>query len=408
MVTMNSSIDRRPRMKVHRGVLFALLLFSNIITGTNIYRLQPILSSTMSFLSLDESQIGVLMSVITFVSLFMTILVGFAVMRLGYCLSLTIAMTLELIGIAVAVSMPTYAGIFASQLLLGLVNTVILVCAPSLMQTIYTPEEYAMRIGYINAGQTVGQGVVFLLLPTMILTAGITSAWKAFILPSAFLLICWLILTLTRVEKGFTSAKQQDDSTELESGNTDTSQFPLADPKMWILVIGVLLTMISAGAALNYSALFLKSVKGFSETTAGNITFTCTVVGVIACMLVGPISRKFGARYVYSIVILIMALLRFLVVICDGQIPLTIITAAQGIPAAAIVICTASIPKLCKAKRYVPVAVSMVSTATTGGLALSSVIFGKLITVIGYNASFLLFVPLSLAALVAVFVIKND
>ena len=181
MATMNNSINRHSRVSVHRGVLFALLLCSNVITGTNIYRLQPILSSTMAFLSIDESQLGVLMSVITFVSLFMTILVGFAVMRLGYCLSLTIAMTLELVGIAVAASMPTYAGIFASQLLLGLVNTVILVSAPSFMQTIYTPEEYAMRIGYINAGQTVGQGIVFLLLPTMILTAGITAAWKAFV-----------------------------------------------------------------------------------------------------------------------------------------------------------------------------------------------------------------------------------
>lgn len=405
---MNNSIDRRPRIKAHRGVLFVLLLFSNVITGTNIYRLQPILSSTMSFLSIDESQLGVLMSVITFVSLFMTILVGFAVMRLGYCLSLSLAMTLELVGIAVAVGMPTYAGIFASQLLLGLVNTVILVCAPSFMQAIYTPEEYAMRIGYINAGQTVGQGVVFLLLPTMILSAGITSAWKVFILPSAFLLICWLVLTLTRVEKSFAPAKQQDEDAAQESESAGAARSPLADPKMWILVIGVLLTMISAGAALNYSALFLKSVKGFSETTAGNITFTCTVVGVIACMLVGPVSRKFGAKYVYSIVILIMALLRFLVVVCDGQFLLTIVTAAQGIPAAAIVICTATIPKLCKAKQYVPVAVSMVSTATTGGLALSSVIFGKLITAIGYNASFLLFVPLSLAALISVLVITND
>lgn len=313
---------------------------------------------------------------------------------------------LELVGIAVAVSMPTYAGIFASQLLLGLVNTVILVSAPSFMQAIYTPGEYAMRIGYINAGQTVGQGIVFLLLPTMILTAGITSAWKAFILPSAVLLICWFALTLTCVEKNFAPAKQLEEDSGSEDGAAAGS--PLVNPKMWILVAGVLLTMISAGAALNYSALFLKSVKGFSETTAGNITFTCTVVGVIACMLVGPLCRKFGARSVYSIVILIMALLRLLVVVCDGQVPLTIITAAQGIPAAAIVICTAAIPKLCKAKRYVPVAVSMVSTATTGGLALSSVIFGKLITVIGYNASFLVFVPLSLAALICVFVITND
>lgn len=406
MAAMNNSINRRSGINVHRGVLFALLLLSNVITGTNIYRLQPILSSTMAFLSIDESQLGVLMSVITFVSLFMTILVGFVVMRLGYCLSLTIAMGLELVGIAVAVSMPTYAGIFASQLLLGLVNTVILVSAPSFMQAIYTPGEYAMRIGYINAGQTVGQGIVFLLLPTMILTAGITSAWKAFILPSAVLLICWFALTLTCVEKNFAPAKQPEEDSGPEDGAAAGS--PLVNPKMWILVAGVLLTMISAGAALNYSALFLKSVKGFSETTAGNITFTCTVVGVIACMLVGPLCRKFGARSVYSIVILIMALLRLLVVVCDGQVPLTIITAAQGIPAAAIVICTAAIPKLCKAKRYVPVAVSMVSTATTGGLALSSVIFGKLITVIGYNASFLVFVPLSLAALICVFVITND
>ena len=405
---MKNSIEKLSGIKVPRGFLFAMLLLSNIITGTNIYRLQPILSSTMQFLSVDESQIGVLMSVITFVSLFMTILVGFAVMRMGYCLSLTVSMVLELIGIEVAVAVPTYMGILVSQLLLGMVNTVILVCARSLMQAIYTPSEYAMRIGYINAGQTVGQGIVFLLLPTMILTAGITAAWSAFILPVAVLLGCWLLLTLMRTEKGFAPAKQPGEKESVENDTAELAVFPLKDPKMWVLVVGVLFTMISAGAALNYSALFLKSVKGFSETTAGNITFTCTVVGVIACMLVGPISQKFGARRVFAVVILIMAALRFLVVVCDGQLPLTIITAAQGIPAAAIVICTAAIPKLCKAKKYTPIAVSMVSTATTGGLALSSLIFGKLITLIGYNASFLLFVPVSLAALIAALVITND
>lgn len=406
---MSSLTDRRSGRGVPRGYVFFLLFLSYVLTGVTIYRLQSVLSSAMAFLAVDEGQVGVLISITSFVSLFTTILVGFAVMRLGYCRSLTAAMVLELAGMAAALRFPTYAGMFASQLLQGLGNTIIMVCSPSLMQTIYSQEEYAMRSGIVSAGQSAGQGVVFLLLPTLILKAGFLSAWSVFLPWTGLLLILWMILWLRGEEGRFRAARPAPKAKEEAAAPpAERSVFPLRDWRMWLLVSGVLFSMLSSGAALNYTALYLKSVKGFSETAAGNMMFACTVLGVVAAMAGGPLGRRFGYRRIFTIVALLQIGLRLGLVAFGARLPLTLITAATGIPAAAVVICSVTVPRICTNRQYVPVAVSMVSTATTGGLALSSVIFGKLITAIGFSPAFLVFAVVSAAAFTAIPVLSND
>lgn len=404
---MSSSVSQWCGFRLHRRFIFLLLFVSYVVVGISTYRLQPVLSSAMDVLGADEAQLGVLMSVASTVSLLTTMLAGLLVMRVGYCRSLSIAMALELIGLGVALKFLTYWGISASQLLLGLGNTLIMVTAPSAMQAMYSPDEYAMRIGIINSGQTAGQGIVFLLLPTLIIRDGFSSIWNAFLVPIGILLLIWGLLWSWGGDKRL-FCNSNDMAKRGETEAVVKSPFPLKDGRFWILSAGVLFCMLSAGAALNYTALYLKSIKGFSETEAGNMMFGCTVMGVAAAMAGGPLGRKLGPRRVYVWIALLQAALRSLIVFLNGWLPLAAVTALTGIPAAMVVICNTAVPRLCRNSRYIPVAVSMIATATTGGLALSSLVFGRLITVIGFDASFLVFVPLSLVALLAAMAIPKD
>lgn len=404
---MSNLTDRRRGTGLPRGIIFLLLFLTYILTGINTYRLQPVLASAMDFLGADEAKMGVIMSVPSFVALFTTMLAGFLVMRIGYCSSMTVAVVLELLGLAVALKAPDYQGVIASQVALGLGNTLLMVTAPSIMQAVYTPDEYAMRIGVINSAQTAGQGLVFLLLPTLIINAGFTSVWSVFLIPTGIILLVWIVLWIRGEEKHFavSPSEKADSAAEEPAGD---SPFPLKDWRFWVMIAGILFCMISAGAALNYTALYLKSVKGFSETVSGNMMFGCTALGVVAAMAGGPLGRKFGPRRVYVLIALLQTALRALIVVFNSAVPLFIVIMLSGVPAAMIVICNSAVPRLCLNRRYTPVAVSMIATATTGGLALSSLIFGKLITLIGFDASFYVFVPVSLLALLSAIVIPKD
>lgn len=390
-----------------RGMIFLLLFLTYTLSGIATYRLQPVLASAMEFLGADEAKLGVLMSVPSFVALLATMLAGFLVMRIGYCCSMTVALILSMLGLAVALKAPDYRGVFVSQAVLGLGNTLMMVTAPSVMQAVYTPDEYAMRIGVINSAQTAGQGLVFLLLPTLVINTGFTSVWSVFLIPTGIILLVWTALWIKGEEKHFAAGLSGRAAGDV-SDNAGDSPFPLKDWRFWVMTAGVLFCMISAGAALNYTALYLKSVKGFSEAEAGNMMFGCTVLGVIAAMTGGPLGRKFGPRRVYILIALLQTALRALIVVFNSALPLFAVTALSGIPAAMVVICNSAVPRLCLNRRYTPIAVSMIATATTGGLALSSLIFGKLITVIGFDASFLVFVPVSLMALLSALVIPKD
>ena len=103
---MRNLNDRRPGAGLPSGIIFLLLFLSYILTGISTYRLQPVLASAMEFLGADEAKMGVIMSVPSFVALFATMLAGFLVMRIGYCSSMTVAVGLELLGLAVALKAP--------------------------------------------------------------------------------------------------------------------------------------------------------------------------------------------------------------------------------------------------------------------------------------------------------------
>lgn len=403
---MSSSINEAKQERIQRRIVFPLLFVCYAIVGVSTYRLQSVLSSAMLYFHADAAKMGVLISIPSLVCLTTTMLVGMLIVRWGYRMTLCAGMAIELVGHIIAIAMPTYGGVFVSQVSLGLGNTLILVSVPSMLQKIYEPEKYAARIGIINSAQTTGQGVVFLLLPSVVRRFGFSAVWGLFIAPIAILLLLCVFVWKRGGEQHLAEPRKLNPGRSGEN-TAPSGLHPLQDKHMWILSFGLLFCMLSAGAALNYTSLYLQTDKGFSEAHAGQMMFACTVVGIAASMSGGKLGQMFGLRRVYIFIALLQAALRLLIVQAQGTVLLAIITALTGVPAAMVAISNAVVPRVCQRKNHVPLAIAMVATATTGGLALSSLIFGRLVTAIGFNASFLVFAPLSLLALLAGIVIPR-
>ena len=171
---------------------------------------------------------------------------------------------------------------------------------------------------------------------------------------------------------------------------------PLKDKNMWLLTIGVFFIMLSAGAVLNFASAYLTTYRGMNETVSASVVLTCCIVGVFVAAGAGWLSNVWGKRGVFVFIVFFLTLLRILPVIVPDGILLIIVIALQGVPAASIVVANASIPDISKPMHYRPLAVSMIAMANTGGLALSSVVFGFLVTLLGYHGAFLVLAPLSL------------
>ena len=268
------------------GFYFVICIIAFMLTGFNLYKMQPILPTLMEFLGINEGSIGFLLSVCSFVSLCLSLPFGALVSRKGQRITMAAGMACEITGCVLGWFRVSYGWILASQLLLGLANTIFMVCCPSLLQIVYDEKRFAVNVGILNAAQNIGMAIAFAVVPAISAAWGISSIW-AFLIPVTILvLICWAGLFTPQREAGLrTRAVQRNaagpDRTAARAGGSAAAAEtpPLRDKKFWLLSIGSFLLMFSCGAILNFSASFLSTVRGLSESQASNISlgFTFTV-----------------------------------------------------------------------------------------------------------------------------------
>lgn len=414
---MNRTDDHMQNHLMPDVFYFVITMAGYIIVGLNLYKMQPVLPTLMEYLQIDEAGAGSLISLGSLVSLFCTIPLGVFVSKKGYQLIMVIALVLELSGSLAGYFMTSYSGIILSQLLLGFASTIFLVCCPSILQTVYDKQKYASYIGILNACQTAGMAICFGVIPVITLRLGVPHMFLIALIPAVLLLFVWLFFFRKDTEEALkqraASRLQADQDTEtpesadLSVSSRTKSASPLKDPMIWFLSVAVFFIMLSAGAVLNFVSSYLNAERGYTVEQAARITLSCTVVGVIICIFCGVIMNLFGKRMTYAVIVLVLTLLRFLQVTIPDGIPLYIVTAMQGLPAAAVVVANAVLPSLCHDIHTRPLAVSMISTASTAGLTVSSVIFGALVASFGYRVAFYVFIPVSLVALIGLIPIRH-
>lgn len=389
------------------GVYLGLLMLAYVIVGINTYRLQPVLTTLMDYLSADTSRIGFLMSLCTFVTLCLAIPFGVTLPRLGCRRAMILAVFLEIAGSVIGFLFPTYGGIAVSQILFGLTNTIATVCAPYLLQMVYDKKEFSVTVGYLNACQTVGMAAAFLILPLFLAGNAVPQVWFFTVIPSGLLLLTWIPAMNRGAELALqqrADARQQEgvSAREKEEGEGKKGDLSLKKTETWLAAVSTFFIMFSAGAVLNFASSFLTAVRGIPEGTAARIVLSSAVVGMVCSAFVGIVCNQAGRRIVFIAIVIILALLRLLMVVTPTGILLNLVIALQGVPAAGIVVINTLVPDLCPSVKQRPLVISMISTASMAGMCLSSIVFGMMIRWWGYDRAFLVMVPVSLLALVGV------
>lgn len=395
------------------GVYLGLLMLAYVIVGINTYRLQPVLTTLMDYLSADTSRIGFLMSLCTFVTLCLAIPFGVTLPRLGCRRAMILAVFLEIAGSVIGFLFPTYGGIAVSQILFGLTNTMATVCAPYLLQMVYDKREFSVTVGYLNACQTVGMAAAFLILPVFLAGNAVPQVWFFTVIPSGLLLLTWIPAMNQGAELALqqrADARQQEgvSAREKEEGEGKKGALSLKKTEIWLAAASTFFIMFSAGAVLNFSSSFLTAVRGIPEGTAARIVLSSAVVGMVCSAFVGIVCNQAGRRIVFIAIVIILALLRLLMVVTPTGILLNLVIALQGVPAAGIVVINTLVPDLCPSVKQRPLVISMISTASMAGMCLSSIVFGMMIRWWGYDRAFLVMVPVSLLALVGVRSVAAD
>lgn len=395
------------------GVYLGLLMLAYVIVGINTYRLQPVLTTLMDYLSADTSRIGFLMSLCTFVTLCLAIPFGVTLPRLGCRRAMILAVFLEIAGSVIGFLFPTYGGIAVSQILFGLTNTIATVCAPYLLQMVYDKREFSVTVGYLNACQTVGMAAAFLILPLFLAGNAVPQVWFFTVIPSGLLLLTWIPAMNRGAELALqqrADARQQEgvSAREKEEGEGKKGDLSLKKTETWLAAVSTFFIMFSAGAVLNFASSFLTAVRGIPEGTAARIVLSSAVVGMVCSAFVGIVCNQAGRRIVFIAIVIILALLRLLMVVTPTGILLNLVIALQGVPAAGIVVINTLVPDLCPSIKQRPLVISMISTASMAGMCLSSIVFGMMIRWWGYDRAFLVMVPVSLLALVGVRSVVSD
>ena len=171
-----------------------IILIPYILVGINLYRMQPVLSSVMQYMNINEGNAGLLMSICSFVALALTIPMGYVVIQIGCKKAIAAAMVFQIAGSLIGYLFTSFAGILFSQLLLGLTNTLVLVTGPTYLQLIYRDKQYSTGVGLLTAAQNTGMCVAFLAIPQIVLNFKLPTIWLVSLYPAVLFIIAWLLM----------------------------------------------------------------------------------------------------------------------------------------------------------------------------------------------------------------------
>jgi cyanate permease len=370
----------------------AIIVFSYMVVGINMYRLQPILPTIMETLGVAENAAGFLVTCGTIMSVFLTIPSGMLVRKIGIHQAGRIGLLLLFAGSLLGSFFTSYGIIVCVQLIAGTGGALLTVVFPSFISRLFG-QRNTLPMGIYNAGQTAAQFLAFNLLPRMTSIGNIKPAWLLTLGVSFLAFAFWVRYTRQAAAIEEPQAQGEERSQETRS--------ILSNGRAVRLAIGGFFNMLSTSCMLGYLSTYLVLERGMMlEQAAGLCSLNALVA--LACSLGScAFVQRFGkSKWVYLISIILMSALRVLQVWVPDGLALAAIVILQGLPAMGTTLIHAAAPQRARNLQEQPSVIALVTTGTMSGMAIGSSFFGSLVSTVGYTNAFLILAAVSFLSLI--------
>ncbi len=279
--------------KYQNAVVVGLVL---LLVGLSIaltqYKASSLLTTLASSFNMSSSLASWIMSIFTFVGIFLAFPAGGVIERFGFKKTIIFSSGLIVAGGMVALAANGFSsgiGLIASRAIEGIALTFITTAAPVAIQKCVNPKNVGLATGLWGCWGNGGAVLAAVLTPQIFEMAGFSGVWIAFAVVAAIAAVIFAVVI--RDPQGDSSVVEQIEQTSQEKGSY--RELLTKDVVLFQIAFAIFNIIMLALLGLLPTILQLP-VKGFSISASAMASTVPSLLALISCPLGGVIADKMG------------------------------------------------------------------------------------------------------------------
>lgn len=262
------------------------------------YQLAAVPGSVYEAYSLTDAQFSSIMTAPMFPSIFLSIIIGILVDRMGISKLVGICYTIASVGFVIRLFATNYATMFIAMALTGIGCMILNSNLAKIVSALYPMEKVGSVIGILMAGSTASMAVAF---GTTAFFPSLELAFWVAAIASIVVTLGWLLVVR---EKHF----KADNAPVVPTVPVkEAVSVCLKSRNIWLAGIALMLMLGGATVISNFQVTALKTLRGYTEAFAGTFG-TVLMVGSIVGSIFVPVALGKSPRHA-PLMLLIFGLL---------------------------------------------------------------------------------------------------
>lgn len=389
------NIARKARSSSLNSTSILIIMFCSMVTASMcLNKVSPVMAQIKDSLNIvSETQAGLLISIFVISGMFLALPIGVIIEKTGIYKTGLIALSASLLGSLIGIIPAGYPLMLISRVVEGIGLMLLATIGPTVVAKTVSPKNYRMANGLIMGFMAFGQLIMFNAAPRITEHGSWRNIWW---LTAAWALVMLIIWFFTF--RSFDIDKLQRN----KPGNTNIlSSSVMKNGHVWLLGITLALYMIGKQGIITFLVHFLMEERGMDNTLTGFIVSLSCLIGLPIGILTGFVADRVGSCKKPIIVLSLFSAIVYCIMpsFPTGIYPIIVILygiASMGIAG----LIFSSIKDVIDKPEDMNMAVSIVNIFQWVGLFLSSVLFGFMLDLTGWNITFYVMGVLSVLAAV--------
>jgi predicted MFS family arabinose efflux permease len=308
----------------YRWIILFVAVFGFILFNFALQSVPPILSDLQSIFGIDNSNAGLLMSLVVIPGIFLALPAGMLINKHGFRQISCISSILIAAGSIITASSSQFSIALVGRLIIGIGGCFLTIGAAVIIPQWFQPKEIGKAMGIYVAGVPIAVTLAFLSTPTLSQNFG----WQTPFYLVAAASIASAIFFLAIIKDGPLKINSTKDPTDLKQA--------LSSHELW--KIGIIWMLFNMGAIgfLTWAPVMFVTYKGLSIVDASIFTSSIMIVNLFLVPIYGWVSDKLDRRKPFIIIgALITSILNFAISYLLG-LPLIAVIILSGVSGGAV------------------------------------------------------------------------
>jgi MFS family permease len=286
--------------KQNHFVVGIVLLLMGTSAALVQYKIPSIMPWVRELFAMSATEASWLMSIFTFVGIFIALPTGGLAQRIGAKKVIFIGSGAVVLGSLLGAFAGSAPVLIVSRAIEGIALTIITTCGPILVQRTVSPDRIGTAMGIFGIWGSMGAVVAGVLTPLLFEAAGYRGVW--FIYAGFAAVAALLLLVFVRDPDSHTKASLKPESLEVRAGSDDILSKE-SKPHYRELLTKDLLLFFASFICVNLILLAILSympsilqMQGFNPALSGFVSTLPMLLGLVSAPAFGMLSDKLGRR----------------------------------------------------------------------------------------------------------------